>query len=376
MKVFKRKIAYQRDGILLIMAGLMGMGALLALVSFILIKNDITKSLLVFFTYSITFHGVLYFTNSQLHKFGVKQVQLFNAFIYSIFTIIALYNPFGFPYLWAYLLFFPIMIGLIENETIYKIWSGFYIILYATFLINNHYKTGESHLFIIIFILFATLSILLGFLMVKYLSFVREVYAQNSEQQMKKHIFEVLSSLIPIVEAKSHTTKNEITEMNMLMKKMMQKLPNLDVKDWEIELLSLLHFVSRIEWPDYIFEKHDSLTEFERKIVQNHCVIGCKLLGDFHSLAHVKEAFFKHHQRKDGSGYPNNHPGDPIPKLAQILGLVEIYLAMIHPRAYHDPKTREEALAEIRELERKRVDPEILLVFEDAIYHLDMMDVS
>jgi HD-GYP domain-containing protein (c-di-GMP phosphodiesterase class II) len=138
----------------------------------------------------------------------------------------------------------------------------------------------------------------------------------------------------------------------------------------------ILQYEAEVRWPDYIFEKHDPLTAYERKIVQNHCELGCKLLGDFHSLAHVKEAFFKHHQRKDGSGYPNNRPGDLIPKLAQILGLVEMYLAMIHPRAYHDPKTKEEALAEIQELEKLRVDPEILESFEDAIHHLEMMDVS
>ena len=57
-----------------------------------------------------------------------------------------------------------------------------------------------------------------------------------------------------------------------------------------------------------------------------------------------------HHLRKDGTGYPNSNytNGNEIPKLAQILGLVDSYLAMIYPRAYHSPKTREDALLHIQ----------------------------
>jgi hypothetical protein len=339
----------------------------MTLIGFVVVQNYITKSLLILFIFSLFFHGMLYLLNSRF-----TELHLFTALIYFIFTIIALYNPFDFPYLWAYLLYFPLIIGLIEEERTYKVWSVFYIILYTIFLVKNHFDGGkmtrESSLFIIVFILFAAGSILLGYLLVKYLSFVRGLYNQNNEKQIKQHIFAVLSTFIPVVEAKTHTTKNEIVEMSGLMKGMIKKLPDLDVKDWEIELLSLLHFVSRIECPDYIFEKHEALTEYEYKAAQNHCLFGSKLLGDFQSFEHVKEAFARHHQRKDGSGYPNNRPGNQVPKLDQILGLVESYIAMIYPRAYHDSRTREEALYAIKEFEKYRVDPEILDALEEAVY--------
>jgi hypothetical protein len=366
MNVFNEEIAYRRDRILFVMAGVMCIGALIGFISFLITQNFITKALLILFTFSMFFHGALYFLYTLLTKF--QSMHFFTVLIYFIFTMIALYNPFGLHYMWVYLLYIPIFIGLIENERVYYGWSLLYIALYAIFLFFNHGGTDrENSLFMIVQILLAADSILVGSIIVKYLSFVRGLYIQNHENQIKEHVFKVLSVLIPIVESKAHTTKNEMVEMSELMKDVAKKLPKLNVKDWEIELLSLLHFVSRIEWPDYLFEKHDALSEYECKIVQNHCLFGSQLLGEFNSFANIKEAFLNHHQRKDGTGYPDAGTVNPVPALAQILGIVETYLEMIYPRAYHSPKSKEDALVQIQESEKTRFDPQILDAFAEVV---------
>jgi putative two-component system response regulator len=56
-----------------------------------------------------------------------------------------------------------------------------------------------------------------------------------------------------------------------------------------------------------------------------------------------------HHERRDGSGYPDGLRGDEIPLTAQIIGLVDAYDALTTPRAYQTPHSREEALAILRE---------------------------
>jgi HD-GYP domain-containing protein (c-di-GMP phosphodiesterase class II) len=185
-------------------------------------------------------------------------------------------------------------------------------------------------------------------------------YSETNEQQMKEHIFRVLNTLVPIVESKSQTTRYEITEMSVLMKKVIHKLPEIEVKEWEIELLSLLHYVSRIQWPEYLFEKREKLTEYEFKVVQNHPMLGYQLLGDFKALENVKEAFLKHHEKTDGTGYPHELDGRNIPKLAQVLGIVECFLAMIKPRAYRRSLSIEEALLELKEFNTDGIYQEVL----------------
>lgn len=364
MDLFNTEMTNKRVRVLFTLACLMSVGALIGFIIFVITQNDITKILLVLSTFSMIFHWVLYFLYTQLTELSYTSMHIFTVFIYLIFTITAMYNPFEFHYMWAYLLYFPIIIGLIENEMVYKFWGVLYIILYSFFIMYNN---SEDALMMIIQILLATGSVIVGWIMVKYVSFVRYLYLQNNEKQIKEHVFDVLSTLIPVVESKTHTTKNEILEMSKLMKEIIKKLPNLEVKSWEIDLLSLLHFVSRIEWPDYIFEKNEPLTEYEFKIVQNHCLFGCKLLGDFKTFEPVKEAFLKHHQHKDSSGYPIEVFGDQIPLLSQVLGIVESYLALIYPRAYHTSKTREEALLEIQQFEQSKFAPEILDALADVV---------
>jgi HD-GYP domain-containing protein (c-di-GMP phosphodiesterase class II) len=366
MYSFHTEITNKRNRILFTMACLMSLGAIIGFVGSIIIQNDLTKTLFILSSFSMIFHWVLYFLFSQLNKLNFTDMHIFTVLIYLIFTIIAMYNPFDFHYMWAYLLYFPIIIGLIENEKVYKFWSVLYIILYLIFLIQNNHSITEN-LMIIVQLLLAVGSIIVGSIMVKYVSFVRQLYDQSNEKQIKEHVFEVLSTLIPIVESKTHSTKNEILEMAELMKEMTKRLPKVDIKSWEIDLLSMLHFVSRIEWPDYLFDKQEPLTEYEFKIVQHHSFLGCKLLRNFQTFENIKEAFFKHHQHKDGSGYPYETFGDNIPKLAQILGLVESYIALIYPRAYHVPMTQEEALLEIQKFEQPRFDPDVLDALLDVV---------
>jgi hypothetical protein len=364
MKAFNLKIAKHRDRTLFFFACIHTIGAFVGFLSFVTIKSSFSKSLLILFIFSMISHWAFYFLFNLVKSLNIKSKFMTTLFMYVIFTFISLSNPLDFQFMWVYLLYFPIVIGLIENEFTYKIWGVFYLISYVIYLVINSYKTGqfvhENTLLLIMQILLASGSLIVGYVIVKHLTYVKSLTRNDVDKQIKEHIFEVLSTLIPIVETKSQTTKNEINEMSALMKNIIRKLPDLHVKEWEVELLSLLHFVSRIQWPDYLFEKHEKLTEYEFNIVQNHCQFGYKLLGDTEAFKNVRDAFLKHHKRTDGSGYPNMIEGNHIPQLAQILGLVECFLAMINPRAYRSPMTIENALFEIQVLERTRVDSEIL----------------
>lgn len=113
------------------------------------------------------------------------------------------------------------------------------------------------------------------------------------------------------------------------------------------------HDIGKIALPDSILLKPGSLTADEFERVKEHPVVGDKLCGNLRALHRVRSIVRHHHERRDGSGYPDGLKGDDIPLLAQIIGVVDVYDAMTTDRPYRVARTSDEALGELaREVER------------------------
>lgn len=109
-----------------------------------------------------------------------------------------------------------------------------------------------------------------------------------------------------------------------------------------------LHDVGKIGIPDAILLKTGRLTADEFRIMQRHTVIGDRLCGELRSLRDVRVIVRHHHERCDGSGYPDGLVGDRIPLLAQIMSVVDVYDALTTDRPYRRPMTPEQAFDELR----------------------------
>jgi putative two-component system response regulator len=109
-----------------------------------------------------------------------------------------------------------------------------------------------------------------------------------------------------------------------------------------------LHDVGKIGIPDAILLKGGRLTADEFRIMQQHTVIGDRLCGELRSLRDVRAIIRHHHERRDGSGYPDGLAGDQIPLLAQIMSVVDVYDALTTDRPYRRPLTPEQAYDELR----------------------------
>lgn len=114
-----------------------------------------------------------------------------------------------------------------------------------------------------------------------------------------------------------------------------------------------LHDVGKIGIPDALLLKPGRLTPLEYEQIKQHVVIGDRLCGEMQSLRQVRPIVRHHHERLDGSGYPDHLKGDAIPLLAQIMGIVDIYDALTTARPYKAALSAEEAFAELTlEVER------------------------
>ena len=125
----------------------------------------------------------------------------------------------------------------------------------------------------------------------------------------------------------------------------------------------VLHDIGKIGIKDDILLKPTPLTPEERKIMQQHSVIGEAIVKPVHSLSPVVPLVRHHHERYDGSGYPGGLKGDGIPLGARILSVADTYDAMITDRPYRARLSLETARAELKKCAGTMFDPQVVHAF-------------
>jgi cyclic di-GMP phosphodiesterase len=109
-----------------------------------------------------------------------------------------------------------------------------------------------------------------------------------------------------------------------------------------------LHDVGKIGIPDAVLLKAGKLSAEEYEQIKLHPVIGDRLCGGMRSLRQVRSIVRHHHERLDGSGYPDCLKGDAIPLLAQIMGIVDVYDAITTDRPYKRAQAPQRAFEELK----------------------------
>lgn len=163
----------------------------------------------------------------------------------------------------------------------------------------------------------------------------------------------VLRSLALMIEVRDEYTEGHCQRLARYATELGAKL---DLSDEDLMALGrggYFHDIGKIALPDAILLKPGPLTADEFEKVKEHPVVGDRLCGDLRALNRVRSIVRHHHERLDGSGYPDGLSGDQIPLLAQVIGVVDVYDAMTTNRPYREARTSAEALAELaKEVER------------------------
>ena len=129
-----------------------------------------------------------------------------------------------------------------------------------------------------------------------------------------------------------------------------------------------LHDVGKVAIPDHILFKPGPLTPEEWEIMKTHAERGERICSSMRSLAPVLPIIRHHHERWDGTGYPDGLKGEKIPLLARILQLADIYDALTTARPYKRALSPDEALSVLREEVAKGWrDPKLVETFSDIL---------
>jgi putative two-component system response regulator len=204
-----------------------------------------------------------------------------------------------------------------------------------------------------------------------------EVLRRMRENQLIQDVS--IHALARLAETRDPETGNHIRrtqEYVRALAKRLQSHPRFAqfLTDKNIDLLTKsapLHDIGKVGIPDYILLKPDRLTAEEWKIMRTHAQLGAEAIEqaerdaerpvEFLSLA--KEIARWHHERWDGSGYPDGLKGDGIPISARLMTLADVFDALINRRVYKEPIPFEESKAIILNGRGKQFDPDVVDAF-------------
>ncbi len=162
-----------------------------------------------------------------------------------------------------------------------------------------------------------------------------------------KPLLKSLLIMADIIEARDPYTGGHVWRVSQFAKLLATKISLPEEQVIQISVAAYLHDLGKVGIPDDILKKSESLSEAEYAIVKTHPSIGSKLLGG-HPLAEmVTSAANDHHERVDGSGYPNGLRGEQISLIGRIVSVADAFDAMTSTRPYRKGLSVEQALQQI-----------------------------
>jgi putative two-component system response regulator len=139
-----------------------------------------------------------------------------------------------------------------------------------------------------------------------------------------------------------------------------------------VDLAARLHDIGKLIVPDAILLKPGKLTPGEREIMETHTVAGWEILGQTNiPQMHIAQEIARHHhERWDGTGYPDRLATTSIPIAARVSALADVFDALTHKRPYKEAWPVADSLSEIKRLRGRQFDPELTDIFLDLVPRL------
>jgi len=176
-------------------------------------------------------------------------------------------------------------------------------------------------------------------------------------------------ALAGAIEAKDHYTRGHterVTQLSFILgEKLLQKKFSGMTTDFlsELRIAGLLHDIGKIGVPESILNKNGELSDEERRIIQEHPIIGARIIEPIAELSFVAKGVKYHHERYDGRGYPEGLQGDGIPLIAAIIAVADCFDAMTSDRPYRQALTRQQAIEEMLAKKGSQFHPQLVDVF-------------
>jgi putative nucleotidyltransferase with HDIG domain len=180
---------------------------------------------------------------------------------------------------------------------------------------------------------------------------------------------ELVYNLANAVEARSRETGAHVQRVSLFAEKLAQLYGLSEYDSSMIKHASPLHDIGKVAIPDAILHKPGKLDAEEWSEMQRHVEYGVEILSKSKRrlISVGREIAASHHEKWDGSGYPNRLSGEAIPISGRIVALADVFDALGSKRSYKDPWSDDDILREIIAQKGKHFDPKLVELFLDNI---------
>jgi diguanylate cyclase (GGDEF)-like protein/PAS domain S-box-containing protein len=170
----------------------------------------------------------------------------------------------------------------------------------------------------------------------------------------------LIDSIMTKVSAKSHESPEHARRVATLSSSIARILGLSDQQISDLTLAAMLHDIGNISVAGDILAKRSQLTDNEWAEVRRHPMVGYRIAKASEELSGIADYVLSHHERWDGTGYPNSMKDEEIPLLSRIIAVADAFDAMTHDRAYRKAMTEAEALEEIEKKAGTQFDPDVV----------------
>lgn len=194
----------------------------------------------------------------------------------------------------------------------------------------------------------------------------------NLEQKLQERTEEIVLTRMEVIrqlgraaEFKDNETGTHILRMSAYAKLIAQKIGLDNARTELIYLSAPMHDIGKIGTPDAILQKPGSLTPQEWEIIRKHPAQGADIIGNHHSLLlqTARIVSLTHHERFDGTGYPNGIKGYDIPLAGRIVAIADVFDALTSKRPYKEAWSIESAVEYLLDQKGKHFDGELVDTF-------------
>ncbi|HLV85471.1 MAG TPA: HD domain-containing phosphohydrolase [Candidatus Sulfotelmatobacter sp.] len=267
------------------------------------------------------------------------------------------------------------IIGLTEEKPVLKVWNDSYLWSLPYYMVGaaaaglvhllNAHVGWQSSLLILppIYLLYRSYRLYLGKL---------ETEKRHAEQVSSLHL-RTIEALALAIEAKDQTTGEHLQRVRVYAVELAKDLGLSEDETEALKAASVLHDIGKLAVPEHIISKPGKLTPDEFEKMKIHPVVGAEILEQVNFPYPVVPIVRAHHEKWDGSGYPNGLSGEEIPIGARILAAVDCLDALASDRQYRKALPLEEAMAKVAMDSGKSFDPRIVAVLQRRFLELEKL---
>jgi putative nucleotidyltransferase with HDIG domain len=199
----------------------------------------------------------------------------------------------------------------------------------------------------------------------------RTAKLQNAYRVLKKAHLDSVKVLAEAIDAKDPYTRGHSDRVRRMSLRIATRLGFNEEKMESLEYGALLHDIGKIGIKDEILQKPGVLNPGEYHSIQEHPLIGVKIVEGIDFFKDKIPMIRHHHEWFDGKGYPDGLAGDAIPLEARIIAVPDAFDAMTSVRPHAPSKPLQDVLMELERGKRTQFDPKILAIFlRDKVYKL------